>query len=59
MCAALSFQRDPDNKFDQNAIAVHNGELCTKGTHIGYLPRDTAKMVGWLGGWKGDAVHWH
>ena len=49
MYAALSFQRDPDSKFDKNAIAVHHGKLCTKGTHIGYLPRDTAEMVGW--GW--------
>ncbi len=43
--AALSFKRNPDNPYDENAIAVHNGAACTKKTHIGHLPRDVAKMV--------------
>ncbi|PRW39373.1 transcription activator BRG1 [Chlorella sorokiniana] len=48
---ALAFQHNPDNPWDENAIAVHNGEACTKKTHIGHLPRDVAKM---LAAWMDD-----
>lgn len=57
--AVLSLRRDPDNVFDENAIAVHNGEDCSPETHIGYLPRDLVKLVsGWARAGRGTlGVH--
>lgn len=51
--AVLSLRRDPGNVFDENAIAVHNGEDCSLETHIGYLQRDLVKLVSDCACWAG------
>lgn len=37
--------REPENKYDENAIAVHFPERYMHGAHIGYLHRDSAALL--------------
>jgi len=37
----LTLKREPENKFDPNAIAVYKGAL-----HIGYVPSEWTRLLG-------------
>lgn len=42
---AAVLQREPENEHDENAIAVFINEGRWKGTHIGYVKRETASAL--------------